>query len=88
MHQRDILGLAAAHIDGSDAVAGNVHFLDDVTVLERDGFESDIIFEGEVGKGVVLAIDQESPRKWMERTKVRPTNDPRIWESAMGERFP
>lgn len=46
--------MAAGHVDGSDGVSFSVHLVDYVSGLKGDGFESKVVFAGEIVKTVRL----------------------------------
>lgn len=60
LHERNIFGLAAGHIDRTDAVALGVHLVHDVSCLECDRLERDVEFTSEVAKPVILKAKSES----------------------------
>lgn len=59
LHHGYVLGLTAAHINGSDAVAFRVHLVDDVSRLKGDGFKGDVVLAREVLEAIVLAKENE-----------------------------
>ena len=92
-HERRVLRLRSGEIQCADGVPGVIEFVDDVSGLERDGFEGERIFAREVLQRRVLervvSGNEESPTVVRgELTRVRPTMDPRMRGSAMGDRLP
>jgi hypothetical protein len=73
-------------------VPGVVELVDDVSGLKGDGLEGECVFAREVVQRRVLGLCM-SIRECLsvvrgELTRVRPTMDPRMRGSAMGERLP
>ena len=93
-HERRVLRLRSGNVQRTDGMSGVVQLVDDMSGLKRDGLQGGCVFSREVVQRRILECEwvsgnEESPSVVRgELTSVRPTMDPRMRGSAMGERLP